>query len=232
MGVVGAVFVFIIGMLYLNWNRQRAEAAGEGYGTNLVNEPEPFTQEKLPNPYLAITPLLLVGILNYVFTLLIPMLYGQSFELTMTGIGAKPVMFEIPKVAAIWAVQAALLSGILFVVVTAWQPIKDKFAEGAKLAVGGSLLASMNTASEYGFGGVIASLPGFLVVADALRSIPNPLINEAITVTTLAGITGSASGGLSIALATMSEHFITTAHAAVCPKAWPISLPRKRSLTC
>jgi H+/gluconate symporter-like permease len=49
----------------------------------------------------------------------------------------------------------------------------------------------MNTASEYGFGAVIASLPGFLVLADALRGIPNPLVNEAITVTLLAGITGS-----------------------------------------
>ena len=113
--------------------------------------------------------------------------------------------------------QAALLVGILFVIVTAWRPIKERFAEGAKAAVGGSLLASMNTASEYGFGGIIASLPGFLVVADALRSIPNPLVNEAITVTTLAGITGSASGGLSIALATMSSYFIEVANASGIP---------------
>jgi H+/gluconate symporter-like permease len=67
------------------------------------------------------------------------------------------------------------------------------------------MLAALNTASEYGFGAVIASLPGFLVVADGLKSIPNPLINEAITVTMLAGITGSSSGGMSIALAAMSD---------------------------
>lgn len=217
LGVVGAIFIFTVGMLYLESCRRRAHAAGEDYGTNLINEPEPFTHEKLPNPILAITPLFLVGILNYVFTELVPTLYGKSYELTMTGIGAKPVPFEIPKVAAIWAVEAALLSGILFVVVTAWGPIQKKFAEGAKSAVAGSLLASMNTASEYGFGGVIASLPGFLVVADALRAIPNPLVNEAITVTTLAGITGSASGGMSIALATMANHFIEVANAAGIP---------------
>ena len=217
LGVVGAIFIFTTGMAYLGWQRRRAETAGEDYGINLINEPEPFTHEKLPNPILAITPLFLVGILNYVFTQLVPMVYGDKFELTMTGIGAKPVLFEIGKVAAIWAVQAALLVGILFVIVTAWRPIKERFAEGAKAAVGGSLLASMNTASEYGFGGIIASLPGFLVVADALRSIPNPLVNEAITVTTLAGITGSASGGLSIALATMSSYFIEVANASGIP---------------
>ena len=75
----------------------------------------------------------------------------------------------------------------------------------------------MNTASEYGFGAVIAALPGFLVIKDALKAIPNPLVNEAITVTTLAGITGSASGGMSIALAAMSDVFIQGAQAAQIP---------------
>src|SRR5205823_12651640 len=50
-----------------------------------------------------------------------------------------------------------------------------------------------------------------------LKAIPNPLINEAVTVTALAGITGSASGGLSIALAAMSETFIQAANAAHIP---------------
>jgi H+/gluconate symporter-like permease len=75
----------------------------------------------------------------------------------------------------------------------------------------------MNTASEYGFGGVIAALPGFLMIAGALMAIPSPLVNEAITVTVLAGITGSASGGMSIALAAMSDTFIANAQAANIP---------------
>jgi len=74
-----------------------------------------------------------------------------------------------------------------------------------------------NTASEYGFGAVIAALPGFLVIRDALRAIPNPLVNEAITVTVLAGVTGSASGGMSIALAAMADQFIAGAQAAGIP---------------
>src|SRR5262249_54887454 len=96
-------------------------------------------------------------------------------------------------------------------------PVLAKFADGSKAAVSGALLASMNTASEYGFGGVVALLPGFTLIADALRSIPNPLINEAITVTVLAGITGSASGGMSIALAAMSDTFIAGAEPAKIP---------------
>jgi H+/gluconate symporter-like permease len=75
----------------------------------------------------------------------------------------------------------------------------------------------MNTASEYGFGAVIAALPGFVVIRDALKVIPNPLVNEAVTVTTLAGITGSASGGLSIALAAMAQSFLDAANSAGIP---------------
>ncbi len=40
--------------------------------------------------------------------------------------------------------------------------LKGKLADGSKVAVGGAMLASLNTASEYGFGGVIAALPGFV----------------------------------------------------------------------
>jgi H+/gluconate symporter-like permease len=83
--------------------------------------------------------------------------------------------------------------------------------------VAGALLATLNTASEYGFGGVIAALPGFALVASTLHAIPNPLVNAAITVTVLAGITGSASGGMSIALAAMAETFIANAQAAGIP---------------
>ena len=50
-----------------------------------------------------------------------------------------------------------------------------------------------------------------------LQVIANPLVNEAVTVTSLAGITGSASGGLSLALAAMAEQFKTAAVAAHIP---------------
>jgi H+/gluconate symporter-like permease len=119
--------------------------------------------------------------------------------------------------AAIWAVEGALLLGIATVLIFAWKPVVAHFVEGSKEAIGGAMLAATNTASEYGFGAVIAALPGFLVVSNGLKAIPNPLVNEAVTVTTLSGITGSASGGLSIALAAMSETFIKAAEAADIP---------------
>jgi H+/gluconate symporter-like permease len=218
LGTIGGVFILIVGLSYLEWRRRRAAATGEGYGTELVNEPAPFEHGKLAHPLIALLPLVLVGVSNKVFTDLIPRIYGQTQSFIPAVVGkATPVVQDVSKIAAIWAVEGALLLGIVCVLMFAWRPVRERFAEGSKLAVGGALLASMNTASEYGFGAVIAALPGFKLVADALHSIPNPLVNEAVTVTALAGITGSASGGMSIALGAMAETFIHNAHAAGIP---------------
>jgi H+/gluconate symporter-like permease len=216
LGVIGTLFVFSVGMLYLRRQLNKAKRNGEGYGTELRNEPETAEDITLPNPWLALSPLVLVGLSNLLFTRWIPEIYGKTHSLQLAGM-AQPVTSEVAKLTGIWAVQAALLLGILLVLICGFRAIKAKLAEGTKTAVGGALLASMNTASEYGFGAVIASLPGFLVLADALKSIPNPLVNEAVTVTLLAGITGSASGGMSIALAAMSDTFIAAANAANIP---------------
>lgn len=215
LGVFGAIFVFVLGMIYLEWCRRRAEAAGEGYGTNLLNEPEHVDTGSLPNAWVAISPLLMVGLANLYFTGAIPEWYGKTHTLLLSN--GQQIVTDVSKVVAIWAVEAALILGILTVMVFAGKTVMQRFADGSKTAVAGALLASLNTASEYGFGAVIAALPGFLYVAHALGSIPNPLLNEAITVTSLAGITGSASGGLSIALAAMSQQFIQAAHAAGIP---------------
>ena len=215
MGLIGSVFVLACGLIFIENQSRRAKAAGEGYGSDLKNEPETFDEEKLPNPWIAVSPLAVVGVTNYVLTVFIPRLYGPTHQITLAG--AKPIVTQINSVASIWAVEAALLLGIVTVFLFAWRPVSAKFADGSKAAIAGSLLASLNTASEYGFGGVIAILPGFLLVSDALKAIPNPLINEAISVTVLAGITGSASGGMSIALAAMADNFVAAAHTANIP---------------
>ncbi|AJE22023.1 GntP family permease [Azotobacter chroococcum] len=216
LGLIGTLFILVVGMLYLQRQLHKARQAGEGYGTSLRNEPETAADLALPNPWLALSPLLLVGLSNLALTRLIPTWYGASHSLQLTGMPA-PLVTDVTRLTAIWAVEGALLLGILLVLASSFRTVHGRLAEGTQTAVGGALLAAMNTASEYGFGGVIASLPGFVVVADALEAIPNPLINEAIAVNLLAGITGSASGGMSIALAAMSDTFIAAANAAQIP---------------
>jgi H+/gluconate symporter-like permease len=217
LGTIGAIATVAAGLIYLEWRRRAVMATGEGYGVEA--EQAKTATGGLPHPLLAVAPLVLVGVANFALTKLIPGWYGTSYALTadaLPGLHA-PVTLAIPAVVGIWAVEGALLLGILLVCVTAFGRIRTAFAEGTKAAVGGALLAALNTASEYGFGGVIAALPGFLAVSHALRSVPDPLINAAVSVTTLAGVTGSASGGMSIALAAMSDSFIAAAQQAQIP---------------
>ena len=216
LGLAGAAFIFAAGLAYLSWRVRQAAARGEGYGSGHINEPERAADERLVHPGIAVSPLIVVFLANLAFTRLIPVLYGPTHTTRLAGL-AEPITIATPSVAAIWAVELALLCGILTVFAFAWRRITGRFAEGSRAAVAGALLASMNTASEYGFGAVIAALPGFLAIREALSAIPNPLVNTAVTVTALAGITGSASGGMSIALAAMAEQFKAAASAAGIP---------------
>ncbi|MDR7048427.1 H+/gluconate symporter-like permease [Duganella sp. 3397] len=223
LGVIGSIAMLTAGLLYLEWRRRKVMATGEGYGGSAAeakadNQPA-VARTGLPHPLLSIAPLVLVGVVNFALTKMIPHWYGDNYALTADALPGLHTAITLPikTVIGIWAVEGALLLGIVFVLVTAFNRVRDAFAEGTKAAVGGALLAAMNTASEYGFGGVIAALPGFLAVSSALKSVPDPLINAAVSVTTLAGITGSASGGMSIALAAMSDQFIRAAEAAQIP---------------
>jgi H+/gluconate symporter-like permease len=214
LGLFGGMFIFAVGMLFLEWRCRQAKRAGEGYGEAHLNEPMGLPDEKLPHPAVAILPLILVGVLNKFFTSAIPWVYGRSFDFSAAGLSqVAPV--EIDKVSAIWAVEGALLAAILLVAVTSFDKIRASFNTSINAAVGGAMLAALNTGSEYGFGAVIAALPGFRAVSDFLAAtIRDPLLNVAVTTNALAGITGSASGGMSIALAAMGQTYLDKALAA------------------
>ena len=72
LGLIGTVFVLVVGLAYIQRRRAAAQARGEGYGTELRNEPEPFEDEKLPNPWIALSPLVVVGVANFLLTQAIP----------------------------------------------------------------------------------------------------------------------------------------------------------------
>ncbi len=221
LGTIGGIATLAAGLAFLEWRRRSVMATGEGYGVEDKAKPAAGLAQPrgLPHPLLSVAPLLLVGAVNFALTKMIPGWYGDNYALTADALPGLHTTINTPvkTLVGIWAVEGALLLGIVFVVAAAFGRVREAFAEGTKAAVGGALLAAMNTASEYGFGGVIAALPGFVAVSGALKSVPDPLVNAAVSVTTLAGITGSASGGMSIALAAMSDQFIRAAEAAHIP---------------
>ncbi|MEW6282928.1 MAG: GntP family permease [Candidatus Eremiobacterota bacterium] len=200
LGLLGALFVACLGMLYLEWQRRRAVHSGEGYGEGHRNEPEPTAELNLPPTWVALLPLFTVASVNRLLDLKAH--YGATLQ-----VGEKSV--EVSKVAGIWSIEVALVAGILVTLALGSRRIGHSLRKGLDAAVGGALLATLNTASEYGFGGVIASLPGFAAVKAAIGSaFAHPLVNEAVSINVLAGMTGSASGGMSIALAAMGQQYL------------------------
>ena len=124
---------------------------------------------------------------------------------------------SLASLTGIWAIIIALSIGIVYIYTI--QVLRSRNCTTANEAVNqgsvGSMLPILNTASEVGYGSVIASLSGFLMIREFVLSIApgNPLISEAVAVNVLAGITGSASGGLSIALQTLGADYLAKATA-------------------
>ena len=75
-----------------------------------------------------------------------------------------------------------------------------------------SALPVISVASLVGFGAVVASLPAFEMVRDWVLGIDGgPLVGLAIATNVLSALTGSASGGLTIALSTLGETYMALA---------------------
>lgn len=81
----------------------------------------------------------------------------------------------------------------------------------ATLAAGAvnSISTIGTTCAVVGFGGVVAAVSGYQLILGSLTSIPGPAIFKLIiAVNVAAGLTGSSSGGLSIALENMQDYFL------------------------
>jgi H+/gluconate symporter-like permease len=78
-----------------------------------------------------------------------------------------------------------------------------------------SVLPALSVASLVGFGAAVAALPAFAVVRDWVLTIEGgPLVSLAVATNVLAALTGSASGGLTIALDALGETYMVLAAGA------------------
>ncbi|MBS3960793.1 MAG: GntP family permease [Sandarakinorhabdus sp.] len=231
LGLVAAAVMLAFGLAWLMWRarhgrfaedaeplaetdvakprRMREMAHGEGFDIAEARQ-DGAPLEGLPPLWLAALPIVAVVALNGLFSgVLLPMLDTAYLSGEQWGATA----FE--RLRGIWAIILALSATILLIVLSNRRRLPDLIGS-LSAGASASALPLLNTALLVGFGGVIASLPAFAMISDALFGIApdNPLISMAISVTVLAGITGSASGGMSIALATMGDIFLERGAAA------------------
>jgi H+/gluconate symporter-like permease len=123
---------------------------------------------------------------------------------------------DVGSVRGVWSIIAALTLASLTLVALNWRRLAEGLDETLDEGAKDSLKPIFNTASLVGFGAVIASLSAFGLIRDWVVTLggDNPLISLAIGTSLLAGMTGSASGGMSIALSTLGETYMEMGQAA------------------
>lgn len=213
LGVIGGAVMLGLGVWWLGRRAAAARAAGEGYGEDASTDAPARTDVAPPAGggfTRAIVPVVLVIVLNYLLsTWVFPAL--DTAYLAEPRYGAT----HIDAVRGIWAVITALAVAIVVLVALHRRTLPD--IKGAlEAGANGSVLPLLNTASQVGYGAVIASLAGFALIRDAVLGIApgNPLVSLSIAVNILAGITGSASGGMSIALQTLGTTWLEMGRSA------------------
>ncbi len=199
LGIIGGLFMAVVGIMYLKWEEKRLKAAGEGYGDH--PEENLKTDENVPHIIAAVSPLLLVFILNTFFTF---------YWFKRTDVIAKYVTYGgVDKIGGTWPVIIGLTAAAVLSIGLYWKYLTNVNKTVFDGAVG-SLLPVFNTASEVGYGGVIKSLTAFTTVSAAITGLKIAgLFKVAIATTLLAGIVGSSSGGTALALTSLSADFLT-----------------------
>lgn len=228
LGILAGLVMLGLGQAWLNHRARQARASGEDYGEHR-GEASPAVHLRehaagegfdlaeviaqpirdLPPLPLALLPIVLVIALNLLFTAVV-------IPAMDTGYLAEPTYgaTSIESVRGVWSVIAALVIAIGVIIVTNLKRL-EALTTTLDSGANASLLPIFNTASLVGFGSVIASLAAFETISLWVISVggDNPLISLAIAVNLLAGMTGSASGGMSIALATLGDTYLTMAQA-------------------
>jgi H+/gluconate symporter-like permease len=199
LGLFGGAIMFGLGMWYLERQRVKAHAAGERFTPGPADRiPDLASIEKdLPHWALAVLPLVLV-----IGTILVPRLAALS------GFGKDvPLLAFANSQPILWPSIALLIGSVIAI---ALFPVARRHAlqflgEGTQDAI----MPLMSTAAVIGFGGVVVRTAGFRTFTDAVVSadIP-PLLSMFGAVSAVAGITGSASGGLQIFMATMADSYL------------------------
>jgi H+/gluconate symporter-like permease len=231
LGVIASVIMLGFGL----WWLQRAEAVarrrGEGYGevptgsvdvaaeNELVRERATTAREFDPpeirhgkrsdiaQPILsAALPLIVVVVVNLLMSLVVLPRLDFSFLADQQWGGT-----SISAVAGVWSVVVALAAAIATVISFNWKRLPS-LRESMDAGANASVLPAVSVASLVGFGAVIAALPAFALVRDWVLGIEGgPLISLAVATNVLAALTGSASGGLTIALDALGQTYMTIA---------------------
>lgn len=231
LGIIASIIMLGSGLWWLKRAENAARRAGEGYGEKdsaagrlsaddeLVRERATTAREfdpaeihhghhsdSVPPIFLAALPLIVVVAVNLLMSLFVLPRLDFSY-LGEERWGAT----SISAVAGVWSVVVALAAAIATVILCNRRRL-PLLRQSMDAGANASVLPALSVASLVGFGAVIAALPAFAIVRDWVLEIEGgPLVSLAVATNILAAITGSASGGLTIALDALGQNYMAIA---------------------
>jgi H+/gluconate symporter-like permease len=231
LGIIASAIMLGFGLWWLARSEAAARRAGEGYGGGTDIVPRSVADDQIirerattahefdpaeigrgrhgttPVPIgIAVLPLVVVVSVNLLMSLVVLPRLDFSF-LAEASWGAT----SLSAVAGVWSVAVALATAILALVLFNRQRL-PALRESMDAGANASVLPAFSVASLVGFGAVVAMLPAFAVVRDWVLSIGGgPLVSLAVATNILAALTGSASGGMTIALDALGDTYMRIA---------------------
>jgi len=231
LGIVASLIMLGFGLWWLRRAESSARLSGEGYGAEASGSVEAAADDELvrerattarefdpaeinhghrsdsvPSILIAALPLAVVVLVNLTMSLFVLRRLDFSFLAEQRWGGT-----SVSAVAGVWSVVVALAAAIATVIAFnrgRLPALRESMDAGANASV----LPALSVASLVGFGAVIAALPAFAVVRDWVLAIEGgPLVSLAVATNVLAALTGSASGGLTIALDALGQTYMTIA---------------------
>jgi H+/gluconate symporter-like permease len=232
LGIIASIIMLAFGLWWLARAESAARRGGEGFGEGagvradqaaedlVVRERATVTREfdpleihrgcradTVPPIAAALLPLIVVITVNVLMSAIVLPRLDVSFLAEPRWGGT-----SLSAVGGVWAVIVALTAAILTLLIVSGRrlpALRDSMDSGANASV----LPAISVASLVGFGAVVAALPAFTLVRDWVLSIGGgPLVSLAVATNVLAALTGSASGGLTIALDALGDTYLRLAH--------------------
>ncbi len=231
LGIIASLIMLGFGLWWLGRGAAAARRAGIGYGGEPLQTPDqaaqdPLVRERatvggafdppevhqgqvsatLPPVAVAMLPLVVVVAVNLTMTLLVLPRMDLAF-LAEAFWGPT----SASAVSGVWSVIVALLVAILVLLALNWRRL-PRLRESVDAGLNASVLPVVSVASLVGFGSVVAAMPAFELVRDWVLGIEGgPLVSLALSTNVLAALTGSASGGLTIALEALGATYLQLA---------------------
>jgi H+/gluconate symporter-like permease len=231
LGVVASLIMLGFGLWWLGRVAEAARRRGEGFGegapvspgqvagdenlrerATMAREFDPAeivhgeTADTPPPVVLAALPLAVVIGINLAMSLIV-------LPALNTGFLAEPRWggTSLSAVGGVWSVVTALAGGIATALGINRRRI-PQLRTTIDAGANASVLPVVSVASLVGFGAVVAAMPAFAAVRNAVLGIGGgPLVSLAVATNVLAALTGSASGGLTIALDALGATYMARA---------------------